>query len=283
MEFSYYPGCSLHATGKEYDESTRAVFHALGVRLVEIEDWVCCGASSAHSVSADLALNLPAINVALAQEACHGDLLAPCAACFNRTKAADYALRHDEARRKSIEEAVSFTYTGNVHIRNPLDVVASDIGLDTVASRVTRPLTGLKVVSYYGCLLVRPPHLMEFDNPENPQVMNRIVKNLGADVKDWSYATDCCGGSASLPRVDIAMRLVGGLAQHAREAGAEAIVTACPLCQMNLEMRQTEKPQVPIFYFTELMGLAFGLPDARSWWGKHLVPTTPVLSAAGLV
>jgi heterodisulfide reductase subunit B len=130
---------------------------------------------------------------------------------------------------------------------------------------------------------------MEFDNPEHPVVMNQILEKLGADVKDWSYAVDCCGGSASLPRVDIATRLVD-LAQHAREAGAEAIVTACPLCQMNLEMRQAVKspkgdlrPQVPIFYFTELMGLAFGLPDARSWWGKHLVPTTPVLSAAGLV
>ena len=282
MEFSYYPGCSLHATGLEYDASTRAVFNALGVKLIEIEDWVCCGASSAHSVNADLALNLPAINVALAQEANHGDLLAPCAACFNRTKSADYALRNDPTRRKSIEEAVNFSYTGNVHVRNPLDVVINDIGLDTVASHVTRPLTGLKVVCYYGCLLVRPPHLMEFDNPENPTVMNRIVGTLGADVKDWSYATDCCGGSASLPRVDIATRLVSGLAQHAREAGAEAIVTACPLCQMNLEMRQSEKPQVPTFYFTELMGLAFELPETRNWWGKHLISTTPVLSAAGL-
>jgi heterodisulfide reductase subunit B len=113
--------------------------------------------------------------------------------------------------------------------------------------------------------------------------MNRIVRTLGADVKDWSYATDCCGGSASLPRVDIATRLVSGLAQHAREAGAEAIVTACPLCQMNLEMRQAEKPHVPIFYFTELMGLAFGLPGVRAWWGKHLIPTTRVLRAAGLM
>jgi heterodisulfide reductase subunit B len=182
MEFSYYPGCSLHATGKEYDESTRAVFNAFGVKLVEIEDWVCCGASSAHSVSADLAVNLPAINIALAQEAGHGDVLAPCAACFNRTKAADYALRHDEARRKSIEDAVNFKYTGDVRVRNPLDVVANDIGLDSVAGKVTRPLAGLKVVSYYGCLLVRPPHLMEFDNPVNPTDMNRFVEKLGADV-----------------------------------------------------------------------------------------------------
>jgi len=283
MEFSYYPGCSLHATGLEYDASTRAVFNALGVKLIEIDDWVCCGASSAHSVSAELAVNLPAINIALAQEANHGDLLAPCAACFNRTKAADYALRHDPAHRNQIEAAVDFKYTGDVRVRNPLDVAINDLGLDTIASKVTRRLTGLKVVSYYGCLLVRPPHLMEFDNPEHPIVMNQILEKLGADVKDWSYAVDCCGGSASLPRVDIATRLVSGLARHAREAGAEAIVTACPLCQMNLEMRQAEKPQMPIFYFTELIGLAFGLPEARDWWGKHLINTTPVLSAAGLM
>jgi heterodisulfide reductase subunit B len=282
MEFSYYPGCSLHATGLEYDASTRAVFNALGVKLIEIEDWVCCGASSAHSVSADLAVNLPAINIALAQEAAHGDLLAPCAACFNRTKAADYALRNEPIRRKQIEEAVSFSYTGNVHVRNPLDVVINDIGLETIAGKVTRQLTSLKVVSYYGCLLVRPPHLMKFDNPEHPVVMNQILGKLGADVKDWSYAVDCCGGSASLPRVDIATRLVSNLARHAREAGAQAIVTACPLCQMNLEMRQAGKAHVPIFYFTELMGLAFGLPEARSWFGKHLINTTPVLSEAGL-
>jgi len=283
MQYSYYPGCSLHATGKEYDESTRAVFNSLGVKLVEIEDWVCCGASSAHSVSAELAVNLPAINIALAQEANHGDLLAPCAACFNRTKAADHVLRHDPAHRTQIEAAVDFKYTGDVRVRNPLDVVINDIGLDTVAGKVTRPLKGLKAVSYYGCLLVRPPHLMEFDNPEHPVVMDQILERLGAEVKDWSYATDCCGGSASLPRVDIATRLVGNLARHTREAGAEAIVTACPLCQMNLEMRQAEKPNVPIFYFTELMGLAFELPETPNWWSKHLINTAPVLSAAGLV
>ncbi len=282
MEFSYYPGCSLHATGKEYDASTRAVFESLGVRLVELEDWVCCGASSAHSVSGELAVNLPAINIAIAQEAAHGDLIAPCAACFNRTKAADYALRHDPDRRRAIEAAVDFKYTGDVHVRNPLDIVINDIGLDAVAAHVTRPLKGLKVVSYYGCLLVRPPKLMEFDNPENPVVMSRILRTLGAEVKEWSYAVDCCGGSASLPRADIATRLVTGLAEHAREAGAEAIVTACPLCQMNLEMRQSNRPPVPIFYFTELMGLAFGLPGVPAWLSKHLIEPVGVLKAAGL-
>lgn len=283
MEFSYYPGCSLHATGVEYDASTRAVFEALGVKLFELDDWVCCGASSAHSTGGDLAINLPTINIAIAQEAGHGDLIAPCAACFNRTKAADYVLRHDAARRARIEDAVDFKYTGRVQVRNPLDVVINDIGLATIAGKVTRPLKGLKVVSYYGCLLVRPPKLMEFDNPEHPIVMNRILQTLGADVKEWSYAVDCCGGSASLPRADIATKLVTGLAEHAREAGAEAIVTACPLCQMNLEMRQSNRPQVPIFYFTELMGLAFGLPGVPGWLSKHLIEPTGILKAAGLL
>jgi len=284
MEFSYYPGCSLHATGLEYDQSTRAVFSALGVTLVELEKWVCCGASSAHSTSGDLAVNLPAINLALAQAANHGDLLAPCAACYNRSKAADHALRHgDPAQRQAIEAAVGFQYSGAVRVKNPLEVVVDEIGLDTLKGKVRRPLAGLKVVSYYGCLLVRPPHIMQFDQPEHPVVMNRILQALGADVKEWSYAMDCCGGSGALPRTDIGRKLVSRLAAAAREAGAEALVTACPLCQMNLEMRQTQTPGVPTFYFTELMGVALGLPEARTWWGKHLIAPTLVLAAAGLL
>jgi len=283
MEFSYYPGCSLHATGLEYDRSTRAVFSALGVTLVELDNWVCCGASSAHSTSGELALNLPAINLALAQAANHGDLLAPCAACYNRSKAADYALRSDTSQRQAIETAVGFQYSGAVHVRNPLEIVAGDIGLDIVKGKVRHPLAGLKVVSYYGCLLVRPSHIMQFDQPEHPVVMNRILEALGADVKEWSYAVDCCGGSGALPRTDIGRRLVSKLASAAREAGAEALVTACPLCQMNLEMRQTQAPAVPTFYFTELMGVALGLPEAHGWWGKHLISPVPVLAAAGLL
>ncbi len=283
MEFSYYPGCSLHATGLEYDASTRAVFGALGVKLVEIENWVCCGASSAHSVNRALALNLPAINLALAQAAAHGDLLAPCAACFNRSKAADYALRHDPAQRQAIEEAVGFQYTGAVRVKNPLEVIAADLGLQVLEAKITRPLQGLKVVSYYGCLLVRPPEVMAFDNPEHPVVMNKILRVLGAEVKEWSYAVDCCGGSGALVRADIARRLVSKLVAAAREAGAEALVTACPLCQMNLEMRQTQLPPMPVFYFTELLGLALGLPESQGWWGKHLIAPLPLLTAAGLM
>lgn len=283
MEFSYYPGCSLHATGLEYDASIRAVLAVLDVGLVEIPGWVCCGASSAHSVSAGLAVNLAAVNLALAQEAGPRDLLAPCAACFNRTKAADHALRHDPARRASIEAAVGFAYSGAVHVRNPLDVVCHDVGLAAVRARVRRPLSGLRVVAYYGCLLVRPPRIVEFDNPEHPVSMAEILRALGADVREWSYGVDCCGGSASLARSDVATRLVSGLAGHTREAGAQAIVTACPLCQMNLEMRQAGGSAVPIFYFSELMGRAFDLPGTAGWWSKHLIDPTGVLREAALL
>ncbi len=137
-------------------------------------------------------------------------------------------------------------------------------------------------MSYYGCLLVRPPRLMAFDSPEHPASMGRVLAALGAEVRPWSYGVDCCGGSASLPRRDVATRLATGLAEHALEAGAAAIVTACPLCQMNLEMRQSRRPRVPIFYFTELIGLAFGLPEAARWWPKHLIDPRGVLQAAGL-
>jgi heterodisulfide reductase subunit B2 len=282
MQFSYYPGCSLHATGREYDESTRAVAARLDITLVELDNWVCCGASSAHSVSRDLALHLPAINLALAQSAAAGDLLTPCAACFNRTKTADHVLRTDPALRSKAEDVVGFTYTGAVRVRNPLEVLSEDVGLATIAGQVRRPLHGLRVVSYYGCLLVRPAGIVEFDNPEHPVVMDRILAALGADVRPWSYATDCCGGSASLPRPDVAGRLVTALAGHAAEAGAAAIVTACPLCQMNLEMRQAAGLRLPIFYVTELMGVAFGLPGAAGWLRRHLIDPRPALGAVGV-
>jgi heterodisulfide reductase subunit B len=178
--------------------------------------------------------------------------------------------------------AVDLTYSGRVSIRHPLDTIVNKIGLDTVKSAVRRPLAGLKVVSYYGCLLVRPPSIMRFDSAEHPVVMNHILRALGADVQEWSYAADCCGGSGALPRTDIGRRLVSKLATAAREAGADALVTACPLCQMNLEMRQTARPALPAFYFTELMGLALGLPETSTWWGKHLIAPVPVLAAAGL-
>lgn len=280
LSYSLFPGCSLHSTGLEYGLSSRAVFEHIGLKLVDLTDWNCCGASSAHALDHTLALALPARNLALAQSS-KRDLVAPCAACFNRMKGADHALRSDPAARAELESLVGFKYTGEIAIRPLMGVLYEDYGLEQMRSQVVQPLKGLKVVTYYGCLLVRPPEIAEFDDPDDPQIMTHLLRAIGAEVMPWSSATDCCGGGLSLSRSDVVKKLVGKLAERALEAGANAVVTACPLCQVNLEMRQTTT-KVPVFYFTELIGLAFGLQDAQKWWGKHLIDPSPVLQQVGL-
>lgn len=268
MKYSYYPGCSLHSSGREYDESTRAVCSALGVELAELPDWNCCGATSAHSVNSRVALAVPARNLKIAEEI-GMDLVIPCAACFNRTKNIDHVMKQDDAQRIEIEELLDFKYSSQIEIFHLLDVVVNKIGLQAVKQRLVNPLKEYKLVSYYGCLLVRPPEVTEFDDLENPTMLEGLLTALGAEALDWSYKTECCGASLSLTRPEIVYELVSRLIDGAKEAGASGIVTACPLCQANLEMRQKER--FPIFYFTELMGIAFGLEEARKWLDRHLI------------
>jgi heterodisulfide reductase subunit B len=279
--YIYYPGCSQHSTGLEYGLSTQAVFTRLGMALEELPDWNCCGASSAHALSHTLAMALPARNLALAQTR-GSDFVTPCAACFNRMKGADYAMRTDPGMRATLEKMLSFTYSGQMRIRPVMGVLYDDYGPQRIAEQVKRPLTGLKVVAYYGCLLVRPPQVVQFDDPDNPQVMRRILGALGAEVMDWSHATDCCGAGLSLSRADLVQNMVGKLAERAREAGAEAFVTGCPLCQINLEMRQTQTAKLPAFYITEVVGLALDIPEVDKWWRKHLIDPRPLLNSVGL-
>ncbi|UCH60017.1 MAG: CoB--CoM heterodisulfide reductase iron-sulfur subunit B family protein [Anaerolineales bacterium] len=281
MNYCLYPGCSLHSTGLEYGLSSRAVLKHLEFEINELEAWNCCGASSAHALSHTLGLALPARVIALAQSA-GGDLIVPCAACFNRLKGADHTLRTDQAQRIQIQSLVGFEYREGLSIRPLLAVLYEDYGLQKITAQVKIPLNGLRVVAYYGCLLLRPPEITRFDDPDHPQVMAALLTALGAEVQPWSYATECCGAGLSLSRADIVQKLVGRLAERACEAGAEALVTACPLCQVNLEMRQTCAPKLPAFYFTELLGLAFDLPQAESWWPKHLIDPRPLLSSLGL-
>ena len=281
MSYSFYPGCSLHSTGIEYRDSTTASFARLGLELNELREWNCCGASSAHFFSHTLAITLPARNLRIAQEAGR-DLAVACAACFNRLRAADRALRLDPQMREKVEQVVGFTYDHPIRIRPTLAVLAEDLGWEKIGAQVRQPLRGLKVVSYYGCLLVRPPEISGFDNPDNPQVMPGLLQALGAEVRPWSNATDCCGAGLSLSRSDVVQGLVGRLAQRCQEAEAQAFVTACPLCQVNLEMRQPQAEKIPSFYFTELLGLALGLPEAPGWWAKHLIDPRPLLRSLAL-
>ncbi len=284
MNVSYFPGCSLDGTAREYGESVEAVFGELGVELKELPDWTCCGSSSAHVMNEKLALALPARNLDIAGKI-GMDLVVPCAMCFSRLKTAEKALLAGEKI-----EGIDKKYDGKVQVRHVLDFLWDAVGEKAVSGKVKKPLTGLNPVSYYGCLTARPPRVTGSKNSENPISMDKLLETLGAEVKGWSYKTDCCGGSLILTRPDIALKLTQKLFDMAEEAGADCIVTGCPMCQSNLDMRQAELSQmtgkrynVPVFYITELMGVAFGNPGAGKWLGRHTVDPRPLLKQRGLL
>jgi heterodisulfide reductase subunit B len=280
MKFSYFPGCTEHSTSMEYGLSTQAVFKTLGVELVEIDDWNCCGAAATHSINHLLSLCLPARNISKAQSSQAGSLVVPCAGCFNMLKRAEHALKNDEAKRKEIEETVGFTYQPSLEILALMDVMLNRIGLEKVQEKLKRPLKGLKAACYYGCALVRHPKVTQLDDPENPQYLDRLIKSLGAEPVEWSYKIDCCGADLALTYGDIVKKLVGKIVSMAKEAGAQCIVTSCGLCQANLEMRQ--EIGLPIFYFTELMGVAFDIDGRDKWWSKHMISPKGLLKELGL-
>jgi heterodisulfide reductase subunit B len=273
-EIGYYPGCALHAGAGEYDSSTRAVAAALGLRLREIEGWRCCGASAAHQTSSALAVDLPLANLALAARNGTATVTAPCAACFSRLRAAQ-----SEAADRAPE---------GMRVQHLLHTLL-EAGTEAIRARATRPLGGLRVACYYGCLLTRPPAVTGAPNPEYPMEMDRLVEALGAQPVEWSYKTECCGAGHTVVRPDLVVRLVGRLLRNAQAAGAEALVVACPLCHHNLEARQEEAaaaaglPPTPVLYFTQLMALAFGLPEQYAGLDRMLVDPRPLLRLRGLL
>ncbi len=271
MAVSYYPGCSLHGLAVEYDQSLRAVCRTLGIELTELSDWNCCGASSAHFMDESLATELVDRNLAIAERGGQ-ELLVPCSACFQQ-------LRRGSSR--GVDEAGE----ERVSIHHVNDFFATLDRIEAVQRAVVRPLTGLASVAYYGCLSQRPPAVTGAESPENPTTMDRILRAIGLELRPWSYKTECCGASLAMARPDLVQRMSGKLLEAAREAGAECLVTDCPLCQTNLDSRQAEieaqlgqRFDLPVFYVTELMGLAFGDPDARRWWSRHLVDPRPLLA-----
>ena len=258
QRYAYYPGCALETMAEEYNRSITEVSHALGIELVEIPDWSCCGASSAHMTDYWLAHGLAARNLALAEK--QGlDIAVACPACFQRLKSTQLELSSNPELAGRLREQVGWTGEAKYRIRHILDIIYHDVGTERIKEKVTTPLEGLKVACYYGCYLVRPPKLIGFDDPENPQLMDRVLEAAGAEVLDWDGKVDCCGGSLSLSEKGIAAKLVAHITEAAKVVGADALVTACPLCQLNLETRQGREKPLPVFYFTELLGLALGL------------------------
>ncbi len=284
VEVSYYPGCSLDGTAREYGESVEAISRLLGIELKELEDWTCCGASSAHAANDGLAAALPAANLMIADKA-GKDLVVPCAACFSRLKTAEKELLSGREI-----PGISDKYQGKLHIKYMLDFVWNDVGKQAIAGNVKKPLTGLKAVCYYGCLTSRPPKITDAGQVDNPTNMDNLMKTLGADVRDWSFKTTCCGASLMLTCPDIARKMTGRLLDMAAEAGADCIVAGCPECHSNLDNFQKEisketgkQYDIPIFYFTELMGLAFGDPSVKKWLSRHMVDPRPLLQKKGLI
>ena len=280
---AYYPGCSLHSTAIEFDASARAVCSALGLTLIEPEGWACCGSSAAHRADPEAALRLPLENLALIEQSGFKEVTMPCAACFNRHKVAQYEVRHN-GHNKAIADETS--YRDTVQVSTLIEAILRHVGYQEVAAGVKRPLTGLGVVCYYGCLLTRPPQVTEAQHPENPTDMDTLMKAIGLKVLDWSYKTSCCGAAHSLTRPDIVLKLSGDLIRHAREAGADVIAVACPLCHINLDARQfqmgLEEP-LPVLYFTQLLAVALGLPEKAAALHKNLVDPRPLLRKKGLL
>ena len=283
---AYYPGCSLHATSPEFNTSTLAVAKALDLEFIEPEGWLCCGSSSAHRADPEAAMRLPMENLSLIEQSGFSEVSMPCAACFNRHKAAQYEMRHDEDRKSAVDESIGYTYQDSVKVNSLGETIIEHVGPEEVSARVKQSLQGLRVVCYYGCLLTRPPHITEAAHPENPTELDDLVAALGAEVLDWSYKTTCCGAAHSLTRQDIVLDLSSTLIKEARLAGAEAIVVACPLCHTNLDARQFQmglEEEMPVMYFTQLMALALGLSQREAALKKNLVDPRPLLKEKGIL
>jgi heterodisulfide reductase subunit B2 len=265
VKYAFFPGCSLESTAWDFARSTRIVCQALGIELEDIPDWVCCGSTPAHATNASLAVALPVLNLQKAA-GMRRPVVTACASCYARLRTANHQVRTDPDARRRAERLTGEPYDGSVEVRHILDVLVNQVGLDAIRAAVCRRLNGLRVACYYGCLLTRPPDVVAFDDPEHPTAMDRLVSVLGAEPVDWPFKTECCGASLSMTHSDIVSRLSHRLLDMARQAGAQCIVVACPLCQVNLDLRQAdaraahgELPETPVLYITQLLGLALGL------------------------
>lgn len=285
-DVAYYPGCSLHGTSREFDESLRAVAAELGIGLTEIADWNCCGASSGHTTDHLLGVALPARNLALAEAQGFDTVLAPCAACYNRLSAARLAIATEDGLAERLPDIIGRQFANSVQVHNAVELLrdaAVAIEERVAATLAPNPLEGVKLAAYYGCLLVRPFEVCGYDDPEQPTSMDEVINACGADDVDWDMKVECCGGAFSVSRTASVLRLGRAIIENARSHGAEAIIVACPLCHSNLDLRQKamarrgEEP-MPILFVTQMVGLALGLAPVDLGLGRHFIDTEPLLA-----
>ena len=272
--------------------TVKMVMKSLDVQMEELPDWNCCGATSAHTMSESLAYALPLRNLVLAEKLDNTTMAIPCASCYQRLKVTKVHMDANPELCKEINSTVveEGTYQGKVDVKSMLQYCYEDIGLEAIKAKVVHSLAGMKLACYYGCLLTRPKNITNFDSPEYPVSMDHIVEALGAKATEFDYKTECCGASFSISNTEVVVNLSGQILEMAKESGAHAIVVACPLCQSNLDMRQPDiekhtgkKYDLPIFYFTQLMALAFGMPKKEMMFNKHIVPVDGALANIGKI
>jgi len=264
MDIGFYPGCSLKGTSSEYAQSTLALANAFDIHFKEIEDWNCCGATAAHNLNRELALALPARILALAEKQGMNEIVVPCAACYNRLSVAQHEWNGDSALKTRVSEIIGMPLNRPCKILNVMQFIDKYI-VNKIEEKVIHPYDR-KIVCYYGCLLVRPHSILQFDRVEDPQSMEEIMRKTGAKPLDWGFKTECCGGGLSVSRTDVVAKLSSRIVQDAEDRGAEAIIVACPMCQSNLDMRRNHidsylgrKTKIPVLYITQAIGFAVGL------------------------
>jgi heterodisulfide reductase subunit B len=290
MDLAYYPGCSLKTSAEIYDRQCLKVLSVIGINLHELDDWNCCGATSASKVDDFLAIAMPARNLGIADASGYADVVVPCSACYNRMMSARKVLETDLNLLGDINGELSKKVNGKTRILNILEAVQLAVDSDSLAGKVVRKLEGLKPACYYGCMQTRFPYGVRIsDNVENPQGMEKILKTLGAAPLDWSYKTDCCGASAVVSDNKTALDLMSRIIKDAVARQANCFVTTCPMCQLNLDAYQDKvgaeygiTQRLPVYYVTELIGAAIGLPAEDLGLGKHLVDAMTLLRELNL-
>ena len=287
-KYAYFPGCSLEKMARSYHESALAAARALDVELEEIEDWNCCGATTYFNIDELLADTLCARNLAMA-ERLQADVVAPCSGCYKNMYSARKHLVRDRDLAEHVNEALAedgLSFSGTSQVRHLLDVIVNDVGLEEIKKRVKKPLTGLKVATYYGCQIMRPRK--DHEDVESPRFFEDLMVAIGAEPTDFLMKLRCCSAALLITNREAALSMIRNLLENAVQSGASLVVTACPLCQVNLECYQTQVNsefgtdfKMPVMYFTQLVGLALGVPRGKLGIGSELVNVSPVLAGAG--
>ncbi|MCP4146773.1 MAG: heterodisulfide reductase subunit B [bacterium] len=267
-KIAIYPGCSLETSSSAFLKSLLCVLDLMGVHVRELENWSCCGASSAHAVNHSLHLALNLRNLSLAEEQGFTELLVPCAACFHHLAYSNYQFVSDSNLLNDVLSDTELKYSGSVNVRNILDFLVNDdiMGAKNISSFVSTPLTKLKAACYYGCLNTRLPHMEPFDSVEYPMSMDLALRAAGCDTVDWSYKTECCGAAHFITNESLSLKLVANILRDAEDCGADCIVVSCPMCHTNLDTKQkiirkkyNLKKSLPILFVSQIIGLAFGI------------------------